>query len=126
MMGIDLDMRAGRTTIPLDPTFEHSLIVTVGTVRVGEQVATPGHLVYLGGGRSELPVDAAEPARALLLGGIPFPERLLMWWNFVARTQGEVEAAYEDWASDSGRFGQVKSSMTRIETVPPLWMSRHS
>ena len=27
----------------------------------------------------------------------PFAEQLLMWWNFVARTTGEVDAAHESW-----------------------------
>lgn len=30
-----------------------------------------------------------------------------MWWNFVARTQQEIEQAREDWTSGS-RFGEVK------------------
>jgi len=44
--------------------------------------------VFLG----ELAVDPAfeHPARVLLLGGTPFGEELLMWWNFVARTHDEI------------------------------------
>jgi hypothetical protein len=70
--------------------------------------------------RPALPLSP-RAGRALLLGGFPFAEQLLMWWNFVARTRREVEVAYEDWASDSGRFGTVDSSLPRIETVRPVW-----
>jgi hypothetical protein len=30
----------------------------------------------------------------MLIGGEPFDEPIVMWWNFVARTRDEVEAAY--------------------------------
>ena len=33
----------------------------------------------------------------LLIGGTPFDEALLIWWNFVARTQAEIEVAAADW-----------------------------
>ena len=121
-VGVDLDLRGGTTTVPLDPAFEYALVVTAGAVQVEGQVATPGHLIYLGAGRDELGLGATEPSRLLLLGGVPFEERLLMWWNFVARTREEVDAGYEDWAGDSGRFGQVASALPRIEVARPVWM----
>lgn len=47
-----------------------------------------------------------------------------MWWNFVARTRDEVEAAHVDWATDAGRFGRVASALPRIEVDRPAWMPR--
>jgi hypothetical protein len=49
-----------------------------------------------------------EPFRALLLGGAPFGETVLMWWNFVARTTEEIVAAREDW-ENGRRFGEVRA-----------------
>jgi redox-sensitive bicupin YhaK (pirin superfamily) len=120
-VGLDLEVRGG-TTVPVEPAFEYALVVTEGTVVIEGQTATPGHLVYLGAGRDELALGTAVASRMLLLGGSPFREPLLMWWNFVARTRDEVEAGYEDWANDSGRFGQVASRLPRIETGRPFWM----
>jgi quercetin 2,3-dioxygenase len=40
-----------------------------------------------------------------VLGGAPFGERLLMWWNFVGRSGEEIAHAREDWAA--GRFPEV-------------------
>ena len=34
----------------------------------------------------------------MLLGGEPFPDRLAMFWNFVARTRDELEEMAADWA----------------------------
>jgi quercetin 2,3-dioxygenase len=120
-VGVDLALRAGDTAVPVVPGFEYALVVTNGAVSVEGQTVTPGHLLYLGVGRDELGLRTAEPSRALLLGGIPFGEQLLMWWNFVARTRDEVDSAYEDWAADSGRFGRVRSRLSRIETSRPPW-----
>jgi hypothetical protein len=44
----------------------------------------------------------------LLIGGPPFPETILMWWNFVARTPEEIAEARTDW-EERRRFGDVKA-----------------
>ena len=41
-----------------------------------------------------------------LLGGLPFEEPLVMWWNFVGRSHEEIVTAREDWMSGR-RFGAV-------------------
>ncbi len=121
-VGVDLDLRGGTTTVPLDPEFEYALVVMSGAIRADGAGAAPGHLVYLGAGRDELGLSTGGQSRVLLLGGPPFQERLLMWWNFVARSRDEVEAGYVDWSSDSGRFGRVASTLARIEAERPAWM----
>ena len=42
----------------------------------------PGSMLYLGCGRTELPLRAESDAGLMLLGGEPFEEELVMWWNF--------------------------------------------
>ncbi len=54
----------------------------------------------------------------MLLGGAPFDETILMWWNFVARTTEEIVAAREDWQRGR-RFGVVSAYPgPRIEAPP--------
>jgi redox-sensitive bicupin YhaK (pirin superfamily) len=43
--------------------------------------------------RSEAHVSSRDGCRVLLIGGPPFPEQILMWRNFVARTQDEIAQA---------------------------------
>lgn len=50
--------------------------------------------------------DTVRPTRLLLLGGAPFGESVLMWWNFVARSSDEIVAARQDWQAGR-RFGAV-------------------
>jgi len=120
-MGAELTLRRGGTVVPLRADYEHALVVLEGSVQVGERVVEPGVLAYLGAGRDECSLMVDAPARALLLGGIPFPEPVLMWWNFVARTRDEVSEARRQWSDADDRFGSVRSSLERIEVGPPPW-----
>jgi hypothetical protein len=123
-IGIDLSLRAETATIPINPRFEYAVVATEGAVSIEGHEIHPGQLAYLGTGRDELSLAGTESSRLVLLGGIPFPERLLMWWNFVARTTDEMDAAREAWATDSGRFGRVASPLPRVEVGPPPWGHR--
>jgi redox-sensitive bicupin YhaK (pirin superfamily) len=120
-VGAELRLRPPRTALPLRPDYEHALVVLEGTVQVEGQVAEPGVLAYLGMARDECTLETRGPARALLLGGVPFSETLIMWWNFVARTRDEVSEARLQWSADDGRFGTVGSALARIEVGPPPW-----
>jgi quercetin 2,3-dioxygenase len=118
--GADLELRSGSNTLPLDPDFEHALSSRPALFWWRLEVQ-PGHLFYLGAGRDELQLTTTESGRALAFGGFPFPEHLLMWWNFVARTREQIDAAYDDWTAPTERFGQVQSRLPRIGTSRPTW-----
>lgn len=118
-VGVDLDLRAGETVVPLDPSFEHALVVLEGAVSVGGTIVEPGHLAYLGEGRDELGVSG--PARALLIGGEPFEAPVVMWWNFVARTRDEIVEARRSWEARDDRFAPVASTLDRIPAPPTPW-----
>lgn len=120
-VGVDLDLRSGSTTLPLRRDYEHALVVLEGSASVGGQVVVPGRLAYLGTRRDELELHVDEPARLLLVGGVPFPEPILMWWNYVARTRDEIGAAHRSWSQAEDRFGYVASSAPRIDVGPPPW-----
>ena len=63
-----------------------------------------------------------DGSRVLLLGGQPFTEEILMWWNFVARDRAELEQAYAQWTASAERFGPVASTLDRIEAPRPFWL----
>jgi redox-sensitive bicupin YhaK (pirin superfamily) len=112
--GVQLALRPGRSTAPLRPAYEHALIVLDGAAEIDGTVVTPGHLAYLGPGRDELVVSARDETQAMLLGGVPFGEEIQMFWNYVVRSDDEVDAAVASWNEDDGRFGTVKSPLARI------------
>jgi redox-sensitive bicupin YhaK (pirin superfamily) len=121
LVAADLSAEAGRRlVVPLQPDFEYALLVLRGDGRLEGQPLSFDTLYYLGCGRRELVIASDdEPLRGLLLGGAPFGETILMWWNFVARTAEEIAAAREDWQAGR-RFGEVLAyGGPRLE-APPL------
>lgn len=122
-VGADLDLRAGRTVVPLAATAEHALIALDGPIAVDGRALAPGQVGVLGVGRDEVLLDTEGGARVLLLGGSPFPDELVMWWNYVARTRAEVATAHREWTAGAARFGTVASPLDRIDVPGPPWTS---
>jgi redox-sensitive bicupin YhaK (pirin superfamily) len=120
--GVDLQIGARGGTVPLRADHEHAVVVLSGALRVDGTPIEPDVLAYLGEGRDELRLEVEGPTRLMLLGGTPFETRPLMWWNFVARTHDEVDAAYRDWQRGTDRFGPVASDLALVPAPTPPWM----
>jgi redox-sensitive bicupin YhaK (pirin superfamily) len=121
LMGADAVVDAGaHATLPLDPSFEYAVMVVSGSLDVAGNHLRSGPLLYLGLGREELTVSSAEGARFVLIGGVPFAEELVMWWNFVGRSHDEIVAARNDWEAASTRFGTVDGHGGERIPAPPL------
>jgi len=121
LVGVDLVLRQGTDEWPASPDFEYAVVVVDGTVSVDGTAIDAGQLGYLGRGRDTIRIDRTGSARALLIGGTPLEEPILMWWNFVARTRDEIDDAYAAWQSRSDRFGTVASPLERIPAPAPMW-----
>ncbi|MGH9319010.1 MAG: pirin-like C-terminal cupin domain-containing protein [Vicinamibacteria bacterium] len=105
---------------PLEPGFEHALVVLRGGCRLDGQPLAVDTLYYLGCGRRELVLlTEREGVRALVLDGAPFGEAILMWWNFVARTTEEIVAARDDWEAGR-RFDEGSAYRGERLAAPPF------
>lgn len=124
LVGLDVSPGRGRQVLPLEATFEHTVIPLDGRVRVGDEVVEAGWLALVPAGHEELPLETDGPdGRLLVLGGEPLGERIAMWWNFVARSREELTQAYRDWADrDADRFPDVPSDLQRAEAPRPPWL----
>lgn len=94
-----------------------------GAVRVDGDPLDPGTLLYLGTGRHGLELGCEQDTRALLIGGTPFEEELVMWWNFVARSHAEIAEARTAWEQASTatrRYGSVAGHDGARIPAPPL------
>jgi hypothetical protein len=125
LVGIDVDLGAAAdAALPLEPDFEHAVLTVSGAPEVDGGELQPGSLCYLGTGRRTLRLRARTPSRLLLLGGLPFAEQIVMWWNFVARTGDEVAAARAAWQAElagaPGPAGRVRFGSVPGFDGPPL------
>ncbi|KVS45199.1 pirin family protein [Burkholderia ubonensis] len=112
-----------RLAMPLDPAFEYAVFALTGDVAVDGAALEPNVLLYLGTGRDRLELTTEAAARFIVLGGAPFEEDLLIWWNFVARSPAEMVAAADAWNAQRG-FGDVQGETApRMEApaLPPAW-----
>ena len=121
LVGADLELAAGsRVGLPVRPDFEHAVLVVDGELTVAGTPLPAGPLLYLGTRRTELEIAAPGPARAILLGGEPFPDDLVMWWNFVGRDHDDIARARADWAAGTTRFGHVTGHGDERVPAPAL------
>ncbi|MEU9606041.1 pirin family protein [Streptomyces sp. NPDC048057] len=108
IVGADLALARGAdVSIPLDPDFEYAVLSMSGETHVDGVPVLPGSMLYLGCGRTTLPIRAESDAGLMLLGGEPFEEELIMFWNWIGRSQEEIVQARQDWMEGT-RFGEVK------------------
>jgi quercetin 2,3-dioxygenase len=120
LVAVDLTAAgAARLELPVNAAFEHAALVLAGAAVVEGEALTPGTLLYLGTRREHLAVACERAARILVLGGTPFGEPVLLWWNFVARHVEEMEEATHAW-NHGDRFGEVRGSPSPRLVAPDV------
>jgi len=128
LLGLDLAATGpADTVLALRPGFEHGLMLLEGEIEAAPaghdavETLTPGTLLYIGPGCAAVELRCAAAARLLLLGGEPWAQPPLLWWNFVGREPAEMQVWAQDWArEDGGRFGVVAGYEGPRLAVPPV------
>lgn len=120
MVGADVRLTAGGSTLAVDPQFEHAVMVLEGAMTVDSRPLPAAQMLYLRQGRESVAVAAQGDARFMLLGGEPLGEDLVMWWNFIGRTHDEIVTAREDWEASASRFGHVGGHEGLRIPAPPM------
>jgi redox-sensitive bicupin YhaK (pirin superfamily) len=120
LVGADVTVQRGqRLELAIEPGYEHAVLLLDGECAMGDQPLLARQFYYLGTRRSALMLSSATGGRLLLIGGPPFPETILMWWNFVARTPEEISSARADWEAHR-RFGEVTAYRGPRLSAPSL------
>ncbi len=116
---LDLEPRA-RLRLDVDPAFEHGVLCDVGSVALDGADLAVAELGYRAAGSDTLDLHNPGhlPARVLLLGGPPFTEELVMWWNFVGRSHDDIAGYRRLWEDGDDRFGAVQGYVGSIARLP--------
>ena len=108
LLAVDLTAKESATTrIPLNPNYEYGFLALEGTANINSHELDDNNLVVLERGLKEIEVQLHQGTRLLMLGGKPFESPILLWWNFVGRTQEELAIAREQWINQDSRFGHI-------------------
>jgi quercetin 2,3-dioxygenase len=110
LLGAQVDLEAGaEVTLDVDTAFEHGVLSDEGDLEVAGAALDTADLAFQPAGRRHLTVTnrGSSPARAIVLGGPPFPEQLVMWWNFVGRSHDDIALYRQLWQDHDDRFGAV-------------------
>lgn len=109
------------STVPLQPEHEHGVVVLDGVVEIDGRVLARSQVAYLAPGRDMVGLRPLPRARVLVLGGVPFPEPVVMWWNYVARDRDEISVAHAAWTARTDRFPVPHSKLGSVDVAPPPW-----
>ncbi|MAA64321.1 MAG: quercetin 2,3-dioxygenase [Alteromonadaceae bacterium] len=121
LVGVDLQLETGgEVTLPLRGDYEYGVLPLEGEIRFDDEAFGVDELAYLGAGRGEVAFTAQPGSRALLVGGEPLREDILIWWNFVGHNKSEIAEAQADWESGDARFGRITGFDGPSLVAPPL------
>jgi redox-sensitive bicupin YhaK (pirin superfamily) len=126
LLGAELRLRAGTTLrVPVDAAYELGILLDSGSLTVGDEALKAHELGFLEPGREEIELVAAEDVLLLLLGGPPFGEQIVMWWNFIGRDHDEVAGYRAQWQHllEEGGVpgdGDDRFSLPADDPLPPL------
>jgi len=122
LVGAEVGLAAGASVeLPLPDGFEVAVLVDRGEVAFGGVAVDRGALGVVGAGRHPGGVvleAGGDGARVLVLGGEPFAEEVVMWWNFIGRSHDDVVAAREAWEAGPERFGTVPGYVGPVDRIP--------
>lgn len=82
-------------TIPLNPLWEYGVLNVAGTMSANGEEVPANALSFSPVGNDVLSLSG--DGTAIVIGGEPFTDQILMWWNFIGRTHDEIEQMRLDW-----------------------------
>ncbi len=98
LLGVEIVLAPqARLVLPLQASWEHGVLLDSGDLVVADVTVMESELAYVDLGTSSLTLTSRAGARLLLLGGEPLGEEIVMWWNFIGRTDEEIRAFRAAW-----------------------------
>ena len=106
--------------IPLKTSNEYGALLVEGDLEVEGEVIPLKNLYYHAQGKPSLHVKTESGARIILLGGEPFPEEIVMWWNFIGRSHEEIEEMRTKWNNEDPGIPTFEAAVEGRIPAPAL------
>jgi redox-sensitive bicupin YhaK (pirin superfamily) len=121
LCGADLSLDPGADIVlEAEESLEYGIFVVAGSVVAESTTAAVDQLVYLGNGRRSIRLRSAVGGRLIMLGGQPFDEEIVMWWNFIGRSHGEIVEFRKAWETRAPQFPAIVSRAEKVMEAPPM------
>ncbi len=121
LCGADLSLDAGADVVlAVEDGFEYGVFVVAGAVVAESTTVGVDQLLYLGSNRQDLRIRSDKGGRVILLGGEPFAEDIVMWWNFIGRSHQEIVEFRSAWERRDPRFPPIVSRSEKVMEAPPM------
>ena len=127
LLGAEVSLAPGQSLdVAVDPGYEMGFLCDIGSLAVDGAFAKPGEIIYCPAGSSGITLRGgpSQRTRLLVLGGEPFGEQIVMWWNFIGRSHEEVAGFRLDWqrqrAGGPGRYGVFPDAWQHTLAAPEL------
>ncbi len=104
LTGAEIRLEPGQVLdIEIPAGHEHALLPISGSVALNGCPVPADHLAVVDTGATVLRLQSDEqPVLALLIGGEPLGEQIVMWWNFVGRSHEEIAAYRQAYQAEMG------------------------
>lgn len=106
--------------ISIDKSFEHGILLDEGQLEINGKEVNKNQLHFMPAGAGKISIKSKSDFRALLIGGTPFEEEIIMWWNFIGRTHDEIAAMRNDWETQTNRFNSFEDRIGGYIPAPAL------
>jgi hypothetical protein len=103
LVAAEIELQPGEHVLEVNPEFEHGLMLVEGDYESDGEKVQEAELVYFESGQSEIKISVKTKTKLVLIGGEPFKEQLVMWWNFIARSHAEIEQMRAMWNDEQNR-----------------------
>ena len=128
VLGAELVLEPGTVLdLEADPRFEYGLLADTSDLVFQDSAVAAGELAYLPPAQTTLRIAAPgnTAVRAMVIGGEPLGETIVMWWNFIGRTHEDIIRYRRDWQqhigaelSPGGAHGRAGRDTPRFAAVP--------
>jgi hypothetical protein len=120
LVGAQLNPKSDEASLALNPEWEHGFQIGSESAVINGMKVEKDELLYLAPGIDRVSIDSAKDSTIILIGGKPFPEKFVMWWNFIGRSHEEIVEMRNSWERETSRFPAFSDSFNERIPAPEM------